>query len=257
LLREHFGLGADDLLAAESGVPAENGKVIIHKVVCLKDAEIEELARSRNFNADALRRAQFWNVLRMIQKYKGKRVYVLRDPYERIAVVRPFDGSLWDGGKKGLLAPGSNPGIPIGIHLIGRCQNVLLTEGAPDYLRVLSLLYEHGKHQEILPLMMASATASLYEGVLSAFRQKRVRIVAQNDECGLQGAERWRRELVNAGAKVDVWVTPKVALGNGIHTKDIDEIYSKAAEAGQPLDQQCSELFNLDKKLSTRSGQAS
>jgi hypothetical protein len=134
---------------------------------------------------------------------------------------------------------------------------VLLTEGAPDYLRVLSLLYEHGKHQEILPLMMASATASLYEGVLSAFRQKRVRIVAQNDECGLQGAERWRRELVNAGAKVDVWVTPKVALGNGIHIKDIDEIYSKAAEAGQPLDQQCSELFNLDKKLSTRSGQAS
>jgi hypothetical protein len=254
LLREHFGLGSDDLLAADSGVPAEHGNVIIHRLACLKDAEIEELARPRNWNADALRCAQFWNELRMIQKYKGKRVYVLMDPYKRIAVVRPFDGSLWDGKKKGLLARGSNPGIPVGIHLIGRHQEVLITEGVPDYLRVLSLLYEHGKHQEILPLMMATATVHMYEGVLSAFRLKRVRIVAQNDECGLAGAERWRRELVNAGAKVDVWEAPKVPIGNGFYTKDIDEIYVKSAGKDHLVDQHLNELFNLDRRLSTRSG---
>jgi hypothetical protein len=122
--------------------------------------------------------------------------------------MRPFDGSLWEGGQKALLARKSNPGIPIGIHCIGRCKEVMMVEGAPDYLRVMGLLYELRKLEKILPLMMVSAAVQIYEGALSGFRLKRVRILAQNDECGLKAAARWKRQLLGAGADVDVWVAP-------------------------------------------------
>ena len=94
-----------------------------------------------------------------------------------IAVLRRMDGKPWtDDSQKARMARRSNSGIPIGVHAIGRFANVMLCEGGPDYLRLVSLIHECDFSAEILPLMISSATARKIDPrLIDCFKDKRVR----------------------------------------------------------------------------------
>ena len=115
--------------------------------------------------------------------------------------------------------------MPIGIHMAGKYGKAALMEGVPDYFSVLGEIEKRGLSTQILPLCATSATANLRYQNLGSLRFKPVKIIAQNDEAGLAGARRWKRELEIAGAIVSVWSPPRgVHLSRGNSLKDVDEL---------------------------------
>jgi hypothetical protein len=222
-VRELYGLGPDPLLK-----PAKpetlNDRVRLFNARGLTDLELEQLARSRHWDFNALRLRS--TLLRIVPKYKGQKAYALRDRCNRNAVVRRFDGQLWKGDQKALNVPGSVPGIPIGVHEVAKFKFVALAEGGPDFFRAISLIHEQGYDSSILPIVMTSASATtIHPSVIAVFRAKRVRIFAHNDEPGSSAARKWKAQLEAAGADVDVWLPPPLELPDGTLTKDLDDLY--------------------------------
>jgi hypothetical protein len=160
-----------------------------------------------------------------------------------------MDGKPWPDGEKAWMAKGSKSTIPIGVHVIASFAKVMLNEGGPDYLRLVSLLYECGFNADILPLMMPSATPMIDPRVINCFADKRVRICAQNDEAGIAAAVKWREQLETVGAIVDVWVPPRIQLSDCGFTKDLDDLFSKLSPDTRGKLREVHDLINLDIRL--------
>ena len=142
-----------------------------------------------------------------------------------------MDGKPWsdhDDSQKARMAKGSNSGIPIGVHAIGSFTNVMPCEGGLDYLRLVSLLHECGFGTDILPVIMPSASSRKIDlRIVGCFKDKRVRICAQNDKPGITAARAWQAQLEGVGATVDIWIAPKIQVSNGGFTKDLDDLFWK------------------------------
>lgn len=227
-IRSHYGLGPDDILRVSSAQLAR-GKVRLGGIRTPTLPELETLASAGSWNLTALRLLATRDLLRIVPRYRDRLpAYALIDPCYRVAVLRRLDGRLWNGTEKALLAKGSNLGVPIGVHQIEGFDCLALCEGGPDYFRLASLITEAGSSDSILPLMMPSAIATkINPGLIAAFRHKRVRIFAHNDPHGIASAKSWQAQLQKAGAEVDLWIPPAVALPDGHLCSDLQDLYFK------------------------------
>jgi hypothetical protein len=222
-LRAERGLEPDEYLTSCRKL----GSVYIGGLRDFTDPELKQLCTSRNFSFDALKKQLCPEILKYVPRYCGHNTYALCDPLRRIAVLRRMDGKPWtDDSQKARMARCSNSGVPIGVNAIGRFANVMLCEGGPDYLRLVSLIHECDFSAEILPLMISSATARKIDPrLIDCFKDKRVRICAQNDEPGIAAAVGWQDQLETVRAIVDIWIAPKIQMSNGGFTKDLDDLF--------------------------------
>lgn len=225
-IRSAFNLGSDDLLR-DSLARQLPGKVRLPTARPFNSSELALLAsQRRGWLPEGLRFLQNLNTLAFVPRYRDYPAYALRDPFNRIAALRRFDGLPWPDGAKARNAPGAIPGVPVGIHLAPKASQITLNEGTSDYLSIGSRLYSLGLSDQILPLMMLSANITIHHALLGVFESKRVRIIAQNDSAGLKAAKTWKGQLQSVGARVDVWIPPEIQIPSGGLTKDIDEILS-------------------------------
>ena len=246
-LRAERGLGPDEYLASCRAL----GPVYIGGLRDFTDPELERLCAQRNFSFDALKMQVCPEILKYVPRYCGHNTYALCDPLRRIAVLRRMDGKPWtDDSQKARMARRSNSGIPIGVHAVGRFANILLCEGGPDYLRLVSLIHECDFSAEILPLMISSATARKIDPrLIDCFKDKRVRICAQNDEPGIAAALGWQDQLEAVRAIVDIWRPPRIQLSDGGVTKDLDDLFWRLHSDIRAKLQEVHTLINLNFRL--------
>jgi hypothetical protein len=244
-LRAELGLGADECISSRP----QRGPVYIGGLRDLTDQELEQLCASRAFSFEALRKQLRPYILKFVPRYSRQSAYALCDPLRRVAVLRRMDGQPWIGGQKAKNAPGSNSKIPVGVHAIASFAKVMLNEGGPDFLRLVSLLHECDFSADILPLMMPSATTMIDPGVVNCFADRRVRICAQNDESGIAAASRWQNQLETVGALVDIWVPPRIQLPDGGFSKDLDDLFWKLNPDVRSKLHEVHDLINLDIRL--------
>jgi len=222
-LRVERGLGPDECLGSRPGL----GPVYIGGLRDFADQELERLCAPRTFSCEALKKQLCPLILKYVPRYSRQNAYALCDPFRRVAVLRRMDGQVWSGGEKAKNAPGSNTKIPIGVHAIASFANVMLCEGGPDYLRLVSLLHECDFSTDVLPLMMPSAVPKIEPRLVNCFADKRVRICAQNDESGIAAARTWQDQLETVGAIADIWIPPRIQLADGGFAKDLDDLFWK------------------------------
>lgn len=244
-LRTEHGLGADEYI---SSTP-QRGPVHIGGLRDFTDQELVVLCASRHFSFEALKQQLCPLVLKYVPRYSRNSAYALCDPLRRVAVLQRMDWQPWTGGEKAKYAPGSKSGVPLGIHAIAGFRKVMLNEGGPDFLRLVSLLYECNLSADILPLMMSSATSRIELSLLNCSADRRVRICAHNDQEGIAAARKWQYQLETAGAVVDIWVPPKIQLPDGSYTKDLDDIFWKLSPDVLGQLRQAHEIINLDIRL--------
>jgi hypothetical protein len=249
-LRAERGLGPDECL----GSRPEFGPVYIGGLRDFTDQELERLCAQRTFSFEALKKHLCPYILKYVPHYSRHSAYALCDPLRRVAVLRRMDGQPWIGGQKAKNARCSNSKIPIGVHSIAGFANVMLCEGGPDYLRLVSLLYECDFSTDILPLMMPSAIPTIDPRVINCFADTRVRICAQNDESGIAAARKWQEQLEMIGAIVDIWIPPKVQLPNGGFTKDVDDLFWKLDPGTRAKLHELYTLINLNISFFPASG---
>jgi hypothetical protein len=245
-IRSAFNLGSDDLLR-DSLARRLPGRVRLPTARPFDSNELALLAsQRRGWLSEGLRFLQNLNTLALVPRYRGYQAYALRDPFNRIAVLRRLDGLPWPDGAKARNAPGTIPGVPVGVHLVSKASQLTLNEGTSDYLSVGSLLCSSGLSDQIIPLMMLSANVSVHQALLGVFESKRVRIIAQNDSAGLKAAETWKRQLESVDARVDVWIPPEIRIPSGQLAKDIDEIFSVLNPTGIPPIAELRDIFNFN-----------
>jgi hypothetical protein len=234
-LRAQYGLEPDEDLGSCHSL----GPVYIGGLRDFTDPELERLCALRNFSFEALKKQLCPHILKYVPRYFKQSAYVLCDPLRRTAVLRPMDGSSWPDGEKARLAKRSNSKIPIGVHTVGRFTNVMMCEGGPDYLRLVSLLHECG---------FTSATPAIDALAINCFGAKRVRICAQNDAAGIVAAQKWQGQLETVKAVVDIWIPPKTQLPDGGCTKDLDDLWKLNPNIRGELPE-VHKLINLDISL--------
>jgi CHC2 zinc finger len=248
-LRAERGLAPDQYV----GSCHRLGPVYIGGLRDFSDLELEQLCASRTFSFAALKKQLCPQILKYVPHYCRHSAYALCDPLHRTAVLRRMDGKPWsdhDDSQKARMAKNSNSAIPIGVHAIGNFTNVMLCEGGPDYLRLVSLIHECDSSAEILPLMISSTTARKIDPrLIDCFKDKRVRICAHNDEPGIAAACSWQDQLETVGAVVDIWVPPKIQLPDGGFTKDLDDLFWKLNPDIRGKLREVHELINLDIRL--------
>jgi len=244
-LRAERGLGQDECL----GSCPKLGPVYIKGLRDFTGQELEQLCASRTFSFAALKKQLCLHILKYVPCYSRHNAYALCDPLRRVAVLRRMDGQPWIDDQKAKNAPGSNSKIPIGVHEIGSFVDVMLCEGGPDYLRLVSLLHESDLDTDILPLMMSSAMPRIDPRVINGFANKRVRICAQNDESGIAAAQMWQNQLETVGATTDIWVPPRIQLPDGEFTKDLDDLFWKLDPDIRSKLREVHELIILDIRL--------
>ena len=239
-LRAERGLGPDECLGSRPDIGGLRD---------FTDQELERLCAPRAFSFEALKKQLCPHILKYVPRYSRQNTYALCDPLRRVAVLRRMDGKAWPDGGKAWMAKHSNSKIPIGVHAIASFANVMLSEGGPDYLRLVSLLHECDFSTDFLPLMMPSAVPKIDPRVVNCFADKRVRICAQHDESGIAAARKWKEQLDMVGAIVDIWIPPKVQLPNGGFTKDLDDLFWKLDPDTRGKLHEVHTLINLNIRL--------
>lgn len=131
--------------------------------------------------------------------------WILTDGARRNAQARRVDGKPWSGigGKKAKTIMGCEAGWPVGIAEAGPKTDIFMVEGGPDLLAAWHLIWLIEKISTTTPVAMFGVANSIHPDALPIFASKTVRIFPHNDPDmkGMNGAIRWRSQLIDAGAR--------------------------------------------------------
>ena len=170
--------------------------------------EINAISSLRLLPGSALRTAADAGLLRVCQ-YARAACYVLSEGC--FAQVRRLDGEplpIQDGVSKAKNLPGS-VGAFIGARLSDESSNVLLVEGCVGLLEALGCIaLADAEGWTAIAATSASSRFHRAPDLLAKMRGRRVRIVPDNDEAGLEAAATWLADLENVGALVDAIQVP-------------------------------------------------
>lgn len=152
--------------------------------------------------------------------------WIITDSSRHNAQARRCDGKVFDGigGKKSKTLKDCEATWPVGaIDALG-LENIFFVEGGPDFLAAWHLIWLRGLAATTAPVAMFGVSNPIHAGALPFFKGKNVRLFAHHEEsqAGINGAIRWRTQLIEAGAK---------AVGYfdfGPHgVKDLNDLMSK------------------------------
>ena len=190
----------------------------------LHRAEIEAIAALRRLPASAVLSASLPGFFRSA-RVDGQPCFIIRE--NLFAQARRCDGlpfTLADGRQiKAKNLPGAT-GAFIGVQWLGAPEvRVLLVEGAIGLVEAIAAhdLSETSKAWTILAATSASSRFSTCPGLLQQLAGRRVRILPDRDEAGLEAAATWLADLESVGCQVDA-----PALPDGI--KDLGPIVAAA-----------------------------
>lgn len=133
--------------------------------------------------------------------------WILTDGARHNAQARKMDGSLFEnlGHKpcKAKTISGCEAGWPVGITEVGEKPDIFLVEGGPDLLAAWHLIWLIEKISTTSPVAMFGISNAIHAAALPMFANKNVRIFPHNDPDfkGMNGAIRWRSQLLEAGAR--------------------------------------------------------
>jgi len=174
----------------------------------LGKAEIETISRMRGIPGSAIRAAADAELLRVCH-YEHADCFVLMEGH--FAQARRFDGEMLpiqEGFSKAKNLPGS-VGAFIGGSLLGETSNVLLVEGCIGLLEALGCIsLADAEGWTAIAATSASSRFARAPDLLARLKGRRVRIVPDADEAGLDAAATWLADLESAGAWVDALKVP-------------------------------------------------
>lgn len=131
--------------------------------------------------------------------------WLITDGSRRNAQARRMDGQPWSGigGKKAKTITGCEASWPVGIAEAAEKPMIFFVEGGPDFLAAWHLIWLTDKCRTNTPVAMFGASNPIHEAALPLFKGKDVRIFPHNDAnlAGMNGAIRWRSQLLDAGAR--------------------------------------------------------
>jgi hypothetical protein len=171
-------------------------------------AEIETISRLRHLPGSALRTAADAGLLR-VGHYEHAACYILTEGH--FAQARRLDGlplPIKDGLSKAKNLPGA-VGAFIGAGLLDEVSNVLLVEGCIGLLEALGCIaLADAQGWTAIAATSASSRFHRAPNLLARLKGRRVRIVPDADEAGLEAAATWLADMENAGAFVDAIKVP-------------------------------------------------
>ena len=140
----------------------------------------------------------------------NEKCWILTDDSRKSAEARRINGKPFSAigtlaERKSHSLRGSTKSWPVGIKPEGfqaheHIRKILLVEGAPDYLAACQLIA--AQDDNILPVAMLGASASISHEAIKYFACRNVTIVAHPDNAGREAAMRWGAQLQDGGAIV-------------------------------------------------------
>ena len=211
-------------------------------------ADLKEIAFYREYGLPGLVWAAHRGVL-VVGQWSAWKCYGVTDTSGRVIEVRRVDNEPFpEMGplpvRKSHSLKGSEKHWPLGIQEAVDYPAIALVEGVPDFLAAHDVvIWQQGERpafdgtpgidNEIVaaaapvrcaPVAMLSASPAIAADALPFFKGKRVTIFAHAEAAGLSGAEKWRRQLIDAEVSVcnlfdfSAWVDQ-----GGQHPNDLDE----------------------------------
>ena len=171
-------------------------------------AEIEAISRLRHLPGSALRIAADAGLLR-VARYEHAACFILTEGY--FAQARRFDGlplPIRDGVSKAKNLTGA-VGAFIGASLLDEVSNVLLVEGCIGLLEALGCIaLADAQGWSVIAATSASSRFHRAPDLLGRLKGRRVHIVPDADETGLEAAATWLANLEQVGAFPDAIELP-------------------------------------------------
>ena len=171
------------------------------------DEQLIKLSTLRSISVPALKLACERGFLIFGVRFNHE-VFGLKDQSGRLAEVRRLDGQLFPAfgslpQHKSHTFKGSCKGWPLGLVEAASAPSIVLLEGLPDFLAAFDFMLREGKANTVAPVTMLAASASIEEGALSHFHNKRVRMFPHYDPAGLNAAQKWTEQLTGIAANID------------------------------------------------------
>lgn len=171
------------------------------------DEQLIRLSLLRSISVEALKLATERGFL-IFGRCFNSEVFGLKDSSGALAEVRRLDGQLFPAfdsmpAHKSHTLRGSRKSWPLGVIESANASRIALVEGLPDFLACFDFLLREQKIDEVAPVAMLSASASIDETALQRFSGKHVRLFFHNDEAGVAAAHRWTSQLRAATEEID------------------------------------------------------
>lgn len=199
--------------------------------------QLETLAALRGISMAGLSYAQERGVLAFGEWY-GAQVYGVRDQSGCLVEIRRLDGFDFPASPslpahKSHTLKHSRKNWPLGILEAADCPGIALVEGLPDFLAMHQFVLEEGMVGKVSPVAMLSASCEIAPEALPYFKDKHVRIFPHHDLAGIDGAERWQKQLISANAKrVDFFNFHAFEFAAEVEVKDLCDFNQQRGLAG-------------------------
>ena len=173
----------------------------------------QRVAKSRCLDTTAVEFAYHWLKTLVFAAVCETPSWILTDASRRSAEARridrkPYPATATLSQRKSHSLHGSSKSWPVGLLPPGfeedwlrrHCHKILLVEGGPDYLAACQLIAESAEN--VLPVAMLGASATICQDALSYFAGKHVTVVGHPDEAGRAAVMRWAQQIKAAGGVV-------------------------------------------------------
>lgn len=223
----------------QTGMPAQSPAAQLPDQSFLKhgtDAQLQNLSKLRNIRMAGLKFAADKGNLKF-GTWRSHEVYAVTDPSGLLVELRRLDGQWFDGSgpmpahKSHTLKHGRK-NWPLGILGAKDCAGLALAEGMPDFLALHQFVVEEGMAGKIAPIAMLTGACDIAAQALPHFAGKNVRIFPHQDGPGIDAAERWQTQLVNAGVKHLDFFNFKACEVGAVKIKDLCDFNQPGGAAG-------------------------
>jgi hypothetical protein len=201
------------------------------------DDEMNRLAGLRNISTAGLRCASDRGVLRFGQ-WHGHQVYAVTDRSSCLAELRRLNGQVFPtygslSAHKSHTLNHSRKNWPLGVLEAEGCSGLALVEGVPDFLAMHQFVLEEGVIGKIAPIAMLTSACDIADEAVPHFAGKSVRIFPHADLPGIDGAERWQKQLkLASSAQVDFFNFHAFEVAAGVELKDLCDFNQQRGLAG-------------------------
>ena len=171
--------------------------------------------------------------------WRGHEVFGVVDESELLGEIRRLDGLEFPGfgsfpSHKSHTIKHSRKNWPLGILDAEDCTGVALVEGLPDFLAMHQFIVEADLRRKVGAVAMLTSSCDISADTIHRFQGKYVRIFPHQDQPGIDAAERWQRQLINAKAEhVDFFNFRAIEVGPDSKLKDLCD-FNQHRGAGQP-----------------------
>lgn len=177
------------------------------------------LAKLRGLSVGAIEAAAEIGLLRF-GTWKRQKAWFVTDPHARVAQARRLDGREWQWQTMDHAFSSKTFRLPcdrankagswlVGIEKAAGRRRIEITEGEGDLLAAIDMALRDARFGVTGFACLLGAANRLHPKALPLLSGKDVHLWSQNDKEGAAGAERWREQLLAAGAtRVEIWHPP-------------------------------------------------